>query len=919
VQGQVNRGDQGGEAAKHRTPHKVPHGASDMHGAYEDVRGRIYGAEYNPSETSMIASPVQQPLSAAALAPSIAAALPAELAGRAPALAALLAELSRGGAAPHRPLPPELKAALRALAGSEVAAGGSLIAFGSGNQFGDITIGDVVGGDRFTITLALPASQLAPHDRRNRRAMLARLQSVWIDGLLTSTFAQHGRAELGLLARPDDVARPLADRVQELGEPGGEPIRYHGGYDAYRASGGALLILGSPGSGKTIMLIELAGALLEQAEADESQPIPVILPLSSWAPRCRPIADWLVDALHVEYDVPRAVAAAWRDSDALLPLLDGLDEVDEAYRPACATAIEAFRAARLTSLVVCSRSDEYRALPSLLGLQLAVELAPLTSAGLAAVLAGAGQGGAAVVPLLAADPDLAELATTPLMLAVMAGAFGDGAAPLPATRCGRCGREQTPGARFCPACGAPITRDLSALREALVAAYVAQVFARRDAVTQLPQGRIEPALAWLATTMRAQGRTTFHLEDLQPSWLAPGESRAYNLLDRAGGALLITLACLAVIVPLSVAVGASISPVDPWVFFALGASVFGGTALTGRARPGRQVLADTLRGVTPGLAIGVLFGIAAYWLDPQRRTVIAMMGRGPLFGMAVLGASSGMIGMFAGALYGLLSGPPTLGPRHIVAVEQVRWSWLGALRSVPIAIGIGTAIGGALGLLLGAVLGGLTVASAVGIPAELADAGVSPSLVAATFAIASLLAFLFVGGSYGLMAGVVGGLQAGTVVSSPLFGAGLRRSGRAALIGGLVFGALAAIASALLLLAIEAFVLLAGQPSLAIATWQTRLYNPVVFAMEAGIVGALCFGGYAVVSHLALRLTLWRRGRLPWRVGALLEESAERALLRRIGGGYIFLHRIFLDYFASRGLRQEDVPLARESGQETER
>jgi predicted NACHT family NTPase len=55
--------------------------------------------------------------------------------------------------------------------------------------------------------------------------------------------------------------------------------------------GGGLLILGAPGSGKTTALLELARHLLDKAEADEHQPIPVVFNLVSWAAHRGPVAD----------------------------------------------------------------------------------------------------------------------------------------------------------------------------------------------------------------------------------------------------------------------------------------------------------------------------------------------------------------------------------------------------------------------------------------------------------------------------------------------------------------------------------------------------------------------------------------------------------------------------------------------------
>lgn len=839
----------------------------------------------------------QSVVTAEALTEALAAALPAELVDRAPALAVLLVGLADGAVPPGASLDPALKAALRALAGSAVAVAGASVSFGSGSQFGDITIGDVVGGDKLTVSIAVPASRLSPRDQRNRRAMLARLRTIWVDGLLARTFAEVGRAAIGLVAAPDLLERPLAARVQELGAPQARPPAYPDALAAFDAAGGALLLLGAPGAGKTTMLIELAGALLDRAETDESQPIPVIFPLSSWVSRRLPLGSWLVEALAAEYDVPREVGAAWRDTDAILPLLDGLDEVDEAQRPACAAAINAFRTTSFAPLVVCSRADEYRALPERLRLQLAVELQPLDETGRAALLAGAGPAAASVAALLTTDEALAELADTPLMLAVMARALG-GDAPGRAVPCPTCGRMLQPEERSCPACGWSAGGDPIALRASLVAAYVECVFARRGAETALPREVVAAGLRWIAGRMDAHGRTTFHLEDLQPDWLASnGQRLAYAWLDRLGGALLASAACLIVVVPVSLSAGASILPTDPWLLYPLSAALFGGVAAAGRQRTAVRIVRDALQGAGVGLLAGLLFGLVGYFVDVQRRALFEGVDFDPLRAAISVAVTSGFAGALAGALYGMLTGPPGLGLRRIVPVERVRWSLRRGLVSVPVGIALGAAVWGLVGLVSGLPLAMIAIYLAAGPPAILGD-GVTPELL--PLAIVSALVFAALGAGIGVVYGLIGGLaaalEAGTVTPYATPGAGLRRSARSAATAGLFF-LFAGGLSGLLLLAAGARVLSALEEGVTIG-WSFYLYAGALFAVQIGSVGALCFGGYTLSSHLALRLVLWRAGLLPWRLGALLEEGAERALLRRVGGGYIFLHRVFLEHFA---------------------
>jgi len=68
-----------------------------------------------------------------------------------------------------------------------------------------------------------------------------------------------------------------------------------------------------------------------------------------------------------------------------------------------------------------------------------------------------------------------------------------------------------------------------------------------------------------------------------------------------------------------------------------------------------------------------------------------------------------------------------------------------------------------------------------------------------------------------------------------------------------------------------------------------------------GLLTGLTFGGVAYIKHFLLRFFLWRLGCLPWKYVRFLEEVIGRMLLQRVGGGYRFIHPLFLDYFASLG------------------
>ncbi len=80
----------------------------------------------------------------------------------------------------------------------------------------------------------------------------------------------------------------------------------------------------------------------------------------------------------------------------------------------------------------------------------------------------------------------------------------------------------------------------------------------------------------------------------------------------------------------------------------------------------------------------------------------------------------------------------------------------------------------------------------------------------------------------------------------------------------------------------------------------------VVGLALALVIGLICRlarelfgGGEAVVKHFTLRFVLWRSGDLPRNYAHFLDYAAELILLRKVGGGYIFVHHLLLEHFAA--------------------
>jgi MFS family permease len=87
-----------------------------------------------------------------------------------------------------------------------------------------------------------------------------------------------------------------------------------------------------------------------------------------------------------------------------------------------------------------------------------------------------------------------------------------------------------------------------------------------------------------------------------------------------------------------------------------------------------------------------------------------------------------------------------------------------------------------------------------------------------------------------------------------------------------------------------------GGPSL--ENLRIGLLFGAVVGLFGGLEVGLFFQGQAIISHFILRFILYRNDKIPWNYVRFLDYAAERIFLRKVGGGYIFIHRMLLEYFA---------------------
>ncbi len=170
------------------------------------------------------------------------------------------------------------------------------------------------------------------------------------------------------------------------------------------------------------------------------------------------------------------------------------------------------------------------------------------------------------------------------------------------------------------------------------------------------------------------------------------------------------------------------------------------------------------------------------------------------------------------------------------------------------------------------------------------------SFVAPIIALIVILAYAVgYGPSYWLLLGLYNGLKQENVdeQSRDQFNQGIRCSLR----NGLLISLIGAIIIATTEFVIDWLVVKLREPK---GDWLIPLLLLALVGLIAGMVVMWALsGGPTVLRHYVIRWLLARQQIFPFHAQVFLEDATSRILLRRVGGGYSFIHGRLQDYFAA--------------------
>ena len=530
-----------------------------------------------------------------------------------------------------------------------------------------------------------------------------------------------GEIEDELVAVVLAEAQVARSRLIGVGEAGDQAanVRFVKGSARFREVGGAnegdlmsvldyyqslsprrLVVLGEPGAGKTVLALELQVRLLEHRQDEMTIPVPVLVSAAAYDTQLA-WENWLAGHLALRFGIGAATAARLVRDGRILPLVDGVDEMDSgpgetARAGVLVTALNAWmRGREKAPVIVTCRRAEYRALKRGVDRATLVDMVPLTGEEAAGYLRTQFLGQdeedrwEPVLAAVDADPggSLAAQLATPWRLTLALAAFREGGDPgglLPAA----------PGMT-----GLAAQEYAQRVDSQLLGRYVPAAAGLYDRAGRYTRQDVQRWLSALAEGLAWQGRHGKSATDIRlDQWWEPTGRRATRLIHVA----LAAIPALPWLIAGAVT-GSELFAVTGGLAIVLAATAWGSPS-TGRA---------TIRELTTSRGIGRLaFGLAgglAGWLALWLAT-----------GSLAFGIAAGLVvGLAFGFVLGITdSSPRAIGPRDVIRADGLYELMVGIALGLATGIGVGLAAGLAAGIEVGLTVG-LTLGLAGGFAGRL--------------------------------------------------------------------------------------------------------------------------------------------------------------------------------------------------------
>ena len=195
--------------------------------------------------------------------------------------------------------------------------------------------------------------------------------------------------------------------------------------DIFHEARGRLLIMGAPGSGKTVLMLQLALSLLKERKGV----IPVLLNLATWKEHYNRLESWLEVVLPAEIGVNATLATKVLEDFPLILLLDGFDEIDEDDRYSCLDAIGRYSSNPRFQFAITTREEEYITIRKDAPVYLQLKIEPLQTDQILKELHLIGYDAPEAKPLadlIEKDDDIKKIVSTPIYLNLLQSLFSQG-------------------------------------------------------------------------------------------------------------------------------------------------------------------------------------------------------------------------------------------------------------------------------------------------------------------------------------------------------------------------------------------------------------------------------------------------------------------------------------------------------------